>query len=237
MFIFWQLGYFDLNQDFFYSGLSWFKSFQPCLDYILNDWWCKISLLFLIFVCISSLQWGRKNTAYLTSDLSLKFNWGRTNVMLNALKTQSLHLSTQYNLASMLLLWLSLVCLFSLTASELAKCMPSSLLRPHCTTLSGHSHQYSVHLLYTRVSQYLLSFISTGKLCNSTCSCDFQEGEASRHLLHWIQSSFRLYWWLAHQLGFTWSTLARSPVLWSELSSHLQTESGLSGEFVWQIEA
>ena len=52
--------------------------------------------------------------------------------------------------------------------SELANCMPSSLLLPRCTRLSTSSYPYSVHLSNTRFNQYLHYFMPyTRKLWNS----------------------------------------------------------------------
>ena len=53
-------------------------------------------------------------------------------------------------------------------SSELANCLPLSLLRPSYTRLSTSSHPYSVYLPNARVNQYLHSFIPyTGKIWNS----------------------------------------------------------------------
>merc|ERR1712035_79188 len=57
-------------------------------------------------------------------------------------------------------------------SSELANCMPPPLMRPRCTRLSTLSHPYTVQTPYTRVDQYLHSFIPfTGKLWNTPFIC------------------------------------------------------------------
>ena len=90
-------------------------------------------------------------------------------------------------------------------SSELADCMPLTLLRPCHTRFSIHLHPYSVHQPYAKVNQYLHSFFpSTGKLWNSLPESvfpsfydlnSFKRG-VSRHL----QPEFGISFWILNFL-------------------------------------
>ncbi len=84
-------------------------------------------------------------------------------------------------------------------SSDLANCMPPSLLRPRCTRLCTQAHPFSVQIPYARVNQHLHSFIPfTGKLWNNLPLSVFSlaydlnsfKRRVSGHLSSWIWSLF-----------------------------------------------